>query len=194
MLTITIPDREYYDPVKEEFGKIKGATLRMEHSLISISKWEAKWKKPFLVKDPPKTEEESFDYFMCMCVDRSIDPDAIRYGLTPNLINQINAYMGDPYTATTFSSDGPEGKPDRSIITSEIIYWSMIQHNIPIEFEKWNLNRLLTLIKVCNIKQAEADPKYGKGKKLSKSALYAKHNRINEMNKARMAAKSKGAT
>lgn len=188
MLVFKIPDREYFDEQLGEFKKIPGMEIRMEHSLLSISKWESKWKKPFLSDRHPKTEEEIFDYYRCMCL-KDISVETIKYGFPPAIQHQIAEYMKDSHTATWFSEkDEKKAGASKEIVTSEIIYWSMLQHNIPFEFEKWNINRLLTLIKVCNIKQAEAQPKRD-GKKMSKAALYAQHNKINQMNRAKSKAK-----
>lgn len=151
MLKITIPDEEFYDESKAMFVYAKGQTLQLEHSLVSISKWEAKWNKPFLSKDE-KTFEETIDYIRCMTITQNVDPDI--YGrLTDSNIEEINKYIEAPMTATTFSEDNNR-KFSREIITSEIIYYWMIVHNIPCEYQKWHLNRLLTLIRVCNIKNA----------------------------------------
>lgn len=149
MLHITIPGVEQWDESKEEFISTKECTLTLEHSLISLSKWESKWKKAFLGKQE-KTREETLDYIKCMTLDKNIDPEVYDH-LTNENIQEINDYISDPMTATFFSDD-KNVKPNREIITSELIYYWMITLNIPDRFEKWHLNRLLTLIKVCNIK------------------------------------------
>lgn len=152
MLTITIPPRELWDEGKSEFIDFKGVTIQMEHSLISLSEWEAKWKKPFLEKSEERTTEELLDYFRCMTITKNVDPIAYRI-LTQDNVNRIVAYINDPMTATWFSED-KGGKRNHEIITSELIYYWMIAQNIPFECRKWHLNRLLTLIRVCNIKSA----------------------------------------
>lgn len=153
MLQITIPAAEYYDDDKGEFINIPSQTLMLEHSLLSISKWEAKWKKPFLVEKPPKTEEESLDYIRCMTINhRSVDPRCYM-GLTADHMRQIAEYIDDPMTATTFSNKHTSQNGRRKqIITSELLYYDMTACNIPFECEKWHLNRLLTLINICAIK------------------------------------------
>lgn len=149
MLQITIPSIELYDEVKGEFIHTKGYTLQLEHSLISISKWEAKWNKAFLGRQE-KTQEETIDYIRCMTLTQNVDPDV--YNNIPDYaIKKINDYISAPMTATYFPDD-ENAKPSRETITAELIYYWMISLNIPFECQKWHLNRLLALIKVCNIK------------------------------------------
>lgn len=151
MLYITIPAIELYDEEKEEFINRKAQTLQLEHSLVSLSKWESKWCKAFLTKNN-KTEEEVLDYIKCMTLTQNVDPDVYKY-LTPENYKQINDYIEAPMTATFFSED-KSGKSNREIVTAELVYYWMIALNIPFECQKWHLNRLLTLIKVCNIKNS----------------------------------------
>lgn len=149
MLQITIPATELWDENKEEFINTKEQTLQLEHSLISLSKWESKWHKPFLSKDT-KTEEENIDYIKCMTITQNVDPNV--YNFIPNDIREkIKEYIDDKMTATRFSND-KNGKCNSEQVTSEIIYYWMIAQNVPFECEKWHLNRLLTLIKVCDVK------------------------------------------
>jgi len=149
MLRITIPAVEQWDEQKQEFITIKEQTLSLEHSLVSLSKWESKWCKAFLTKDN-KTFEETLDYIKCMTLTQNVDPEVYNY-LTNGNINEINEYIEAPMTATYFSDD-KTGKTSREQVTAELIYYWMIALNIPFECQKWHLNRLLTLIKVCNIK------------------------------------------
>lgn len=151
MLRIVVPGVEFYDERQNMFVNKKPCTLQLEHSLLSLSKWESKWKKPFLSKEP-MTDEETIDYIRCMTVTQNVDPE-VYHRLSAENVREVQEYIQDPMTATTFS-EGEGGKPNREIITSEIIYYWMIAHNIPIDREKWHLNRLLTLIRVCNIKSA----------------------------------------
>lgn len=180
MLQIEIPSKEYFDEDTNEFVTIKGRKLLLEHSLISLSKWESKYHKPFMNKD--KTIEEFRYYIKCMSIDKNID-DIIYYNIDNSLINKIKEYIDDPMTATWFSSNGNDSSNNSEIITSEIIYYWMISLNIPLECEKWHLNRLLTLVRVCSIKNA---PK----KKMSKQDIYAQQKALND--KRRAEAKSKG--
>ena len=149
MLRITIPAREYFDESTEEFITIDEQTLQLEHSLVSLSKWESKWCKSFL-SNKDKSYEETIDYIKCMTLTQNVKPETYNYLTTEN-IKQINDYIEAPMTATSFRED-KNGKKNREIITSEVIYYWMIALNIPFECQKWHINRLLTLIRVCNIK------------------------------------------
>ena len=134
-----------------EFVYSKETKISLEHSLVSLSKWESRWNKPFLSKDN-KTLEETIDYIRCITITQNVDPE-VYFRLTDENTNTINKYIESPMTATTFSDNGHSS---REIITSELIYYWMISLNIPMECQKWHLNRLLTLIRVCNIKNAPA--------------------------------------
>ena len=149
MLKITVPAAEFWDEIHEEFIYKKEQTLQLEHSLVSLSKWESKWCKSFF-SNQEKTYEETIDYIKCMTLTQNVKNE-VYYCLSDENIAQINRYIESPMTATYFS-DSRNGKPNRERITSELIYYSMIALNIPFECQKWHLNRLLTLIKVCNIK------------------------------------------
>lgn len=152
MLELIVPGCEEWDEINQEFLNSKDEKLVLEHSLISLSKWEAKWEKPFL-SQKDKTTEEVLDYIRCMTVNKNVSPDVYRR-IPANQIDQINRYISLPMTATTFSEAGKKvpGPLASEFITSEIIYYWMIQWGIPFECEKWNLNRLLTLIRVCSVK------------------------------------------
>lgn len=149
MLQITIPASETYDG--EFFHKHKEQVLQLEHSLVSLSKWESKWCKAFLSKDD-KTDEELLDYIKCMTITQNVPPETY-LRLTMDNIKDIKTYIDSPMTATTFS-DHKTGKSSREIVTSELVYYWMITLNIPFECQKWHLNRLLTLVRVCEIKNA----------------------------------------
>lgn len=153
MLYIRVPEKEWFDEKTQEFKSSKAATLQLEHSLVSISKWESKWCKAFLTKED-KTNEEVIDYIKCMTITQNVEP-ATYLALTRSNIEQIKKYIEAPMTATTFS-DVQKGT-SKEIITSELIYYWMISMNIPMECQKWHINRLLTLIRICNIKNG--DPK-----------------------------------
>lgn len=150
MLKIIVPSKESYDESKNEFIYSKEQSLNLEHSLVSLSKWESKWHKPFLTNRSQKNMEEVRDYIRCMTLTQNVDPK-VYLNLTPDNYKEIQKYIDDPMTATTFSNT-KIGPPNPEIITSELIYYWMIAYQIPVEFEKWHLNRLLTLIKVCSIK------------------------------------------
>lgn len=149
MLEITVPTAEQWDEQKQEFINTKEKTLQLEHSLVSLTKWESKWCKAFLSKND-KTVEETIDYIKCMTITQNVDPEVYNC-LTEDNIKQINTYIEAPMTATYFSEE-QGGKTNREIVTSELIYYWMIALQIPFECQKWHLNRLLTLIRVCNIK------------------------------------------
>ena len=150
MLEITIKSCELFDEEKEEFITIPEQTIKLEHSLVSLSKWESKWCKPFLSKED-KSYEETIDYIKCMTLTQNVNP--IIYGLIDrDSMKQITKYIEAPMTATTFYDD-KNSKHSREIVTAELIYYWMISLQIPFECQKWHLNRLLTLIKVCSIKK-----------------------------------------
>lgn len=169
MLQIVIPAKEYWDERKQEFVDIKEQTLQLEHSLVSLQKWESKWHKPFLSKEV-KTYEETIDYIRCMTLTQNVKPE-IYYGLTKDNLDAINKYIEDPMTATTFTDD-KKNKPNRDIITAELIYYWMIALEIPSEYKKWHLNSLLTLIRVCNIKNQPS-------KKMSKKDIMSRNAALN---------------
>lgn len=149
MLRITIPAAELWDERTEQFVYTKQQTLQLEHSLVSLSKWESKWHKPFLSKTD-KTVEETIDYIKCMTLTQNVNP-VVYNSLTKQNIDEINAYIQAPMTATTFNDIQKKGF-NREQITSELVYYWMVTLNIPFECQKWHLNRLITLIRVCSIK------------------------------------------
>ena len=169
MLNITIPKKELYDEKNEEFVYLPEKTLCLEHSLVSVSKWESKWKKPFLSKEQ-KTTEETIDYIKCMTITQNVD-DMFYNCLTADNIKAINSYIDDSMTATTFY-DVRKNTGRQENITSELIYFWMISLNIPMECQKWHLNRLLTLIKICNIKNDS-------GKKMSRGEINSRNAALN---------------
>lgn len=168
-LEIVIPAQELYDETINEFVYVKEQTLKLKHSLVSISKWEMKWGKPFLTKEE-KNYEETIDYIRCMTLNQNIEPYVYKF-ISNNDMAKINKYIESPMTATTFSKD-QNGKPNREIITAELIYYWMISLNIPFECQKWHLNRLFTLIKVCSIKNQPP-------KKMSNKAIMSRNTALN---------------
>ena len=169
MLRIIIPSTEMWDEVNEKIVDSKERVLQLEHSLVSLSKWESKWCKPFLSKEN-KTFEETIDYIRCMTINQNI-PDEVYNCLTGENIREINEYISAPMTATRFSND-IMGKGSREQITSELIYYWMIALNIPFECQKWHINRLLTLIRVCNIKNQPS-------KKMSRREIMSRNTALN---------------
>lgn len=168
MLRLTIPDRQYFDDDKQEFFTVKGQTISLEHSLLSISKWEAKWHKSFL-NGTNKTSEEVRDYVRCMTLTKNVEP-LLYYNLTPRNMEEITTYMTDSMSATKFLDKGSNGSREK--VTSELIYYWMISYGIPFECQKWHLNRLMALIKVCHRKSQ-------KPKKMGTKELMARNNELN---------------
>lgn len=180
MLVITIPAIEAFDDEKQEFVILaKEQTLQLEHSLVSLSKWESKWCKVFLSKDE-KTEEETIDYIKCMTITQNVNPDVYNR-LTRSNIQDINKYIEAPMTATTFYNDNQKGR-GRETVTAELIYYWMIALNIPMECQKWHLNRLLTLIRVCNIKNTPP-------KKMSKKEIMNRNAALNAARRKQLGSK-----
>lgn len=170
MLQIKVPlSPEGWDEKKQEFVESKVQVLQLEHSLVSLSKWESKWCKPFLSKGD-KTPEEILDYIKCMTITQNVKPEVYDC-LTRENIDQINSYIEAPMTATTFSND-KNARSSREIVTSELIYYWMIALQIPPEYQKWHLNRLLTLIRICNIKNAPPQ-------KMSKRDIMSRNAQLN---------------
>lgn len=174
MLQIYIPSLELFDEASSRILTVPGAELRLEHSLVSVSKWESKWKKPFLSKEA-KTREETADYVRCMTITQNVNP-LVYKGLTAKNIDAVNAYIDDPMTATTFKNKPRGGS---GVITSEIIYYWMVALEIPVEFEKWHLNRLLTLIRVC-------DEKNQPSKKMSRRDAMNQYRSLNAARRRRL--------
>ena len=149
MLQLEIKPKEKKKKKAQEFVYTKGQTLQLEHSLVSISKWESKWCKPFLGKES-KTYEETIDYIRCMTLTQNVNPK-IYTMLSAENIMAVNNYIEAPMSAT-FLHESENKRPSREAITSELIYYWMISYQIPFECQKWHLNRLLMLIRVCSVK------------------------------------------
>ena len=175
MLEITIPGVEQYDEAKNCFITTKEQSLRLEHSLVSLSKWETKWHKPYLSKQP-KTVLEQIDYIRCMTLTQNVDPN-VYTAITPRILEQVNAYINDPMTATTIRNRR-NGRSSNEIATAEVIYYWMISNQIPVEFQKWHLNRLMTLINVCSLKN-------GPQKKMSQKEIFAQNRALNAARRKR---------
>jgi len=150
MLTLFIPGIDLYDEPTNSFKKTNSCTLTLEHSLLSISKWESTYKEPFL-SSKEFTKEKFKNYIMCMVIGPYEPKNFL--GLTDEHLKLVQSYIDDPMTATTFSKNN-NNRVSREIITAEIIYYRMFANNIPMECHKWHLNRLLTLIRVCEEKNA----------------------------------------
>lgn len=162
MLHIVIPKQELWDEKTERFVNVKETKLSLEHSLVSISKWEAKWHKSFFsTKD--KTSEMMLDYIRDMTLTQNVNPDIFNY-LTEQNILEIKEYIEDSHTATTINNRSNTSR--REVITSELVYFWMVTWGIPFECQKWHINRLLTLIEICGIKN-QTDKKMSRQEQFS---------------------------
>jgi len=194
MLKLEIKATETFNNKTQEFTNIKATTLELEHSLVSLAKWEAKYQKPFL-NDNNKTAEEMLDYIKLMTITQNVDPNVyVIISKNKEYMEKINNYITSPQTATKFyQNEKTEGnadakpKKDNKIMTSEEIYYLMLSFQIPFECQKWHLNRLLTLIKICNIKERQQN---GKGSKMSRRDILAQNNALNAARRKSM--KSRG--
>lgn len=188
MLEIHVDPPEYFNDSTKEFVKapIKPTTLQLEHSLISISKWESKWHKPFLENSNALTSEEIIDYIKCMTISPGKVEDKVYLSMSQQNINDIIEYIRNPMTATWFAEE--KNKPrSREIITSELVYYWMVALQIPFECQKWHINRLLTLIRVCNVKNEESTSK--NKNKMSKRDLMSRNAALNAQRRAKLNSK-----
>lgn len=180
MLPLKVSDVETYDEKTNEFRTIKGGILYLEHSLLSISKWESETHEPFLKKEH-RSYEETLLYIKCMTVSNTGGAD-IFDALSKKNIDEVNAYISDPMSATTFSNNSQKEqrvKTRKSYYTSEQIYHLMIALQIPFECQKWHINRLLALIKICEIENERANKKG----RMSRSEIYNQNHDLNEARK-----------
>lgn len=168
MKQIFIKEQELWDEKNRRFINIKPQTITLEHSLVSISKWEAKWHVPFFSKSE-RTAEMTLDYIRAMTITQNVNP-IVYQCLSSDDFKEINDYIEDPQTATTIKE--MDNRPSREVITSELVYFWMVQWNIPFECQKWPFNRLLTLIRICQIKNQPE-------KKMSRSEILRQNAAIN---------------
>lgn len=176
MLTIIVGATDVYDEGDEKFSTQGGVELQLEHSLISLSKWESEFEKPFLGKGE-KTSEETLAYVRCMVLTPN-PPEDFLQRLSKENLEAVHAYIDRKMTATWFS-DQPGAPRSREVITSEVVYYWMTVFNIPFECETWHLNRLFTLIRICNIRQA-------KPQKMSRSEVMRRNRELNAQRKAQL--------
>lgn len=179
MLQITVPKREAWDEKSEQFVSIPETTICLEHSLISISKWESKWHIPFLGKDK-KTIEQITDYIRCMTITPNVKPEIYDF-LSQENINDVLSYIEDPMTASTVRELGGS-KRSSELITSELIYYWMVALQIPFECQKWHVNRLMMLIRICNVKNQPS-------KKMSKRSAMQQNAALNAARRQHMHSK-----
>jgi len=176
MLTIKVLGVEVFDDESQEFTTKDDVTLELEHSLVSLSKWESKHEKPFLGK-AEKTNDEIVDYIRCMIVTPNV-PEEVFSKFSEQNYTEINNYIEAKMTATWFN-EAPGAPQSRDVITAELIYYWMTIFQIPFECEHWHLNRLFTLIRICNVKQS-------KPKKMSRSEIAARNRELNAQRRAQL--------
>lgn len=174
MITITINSSELFDERTMEFIPVKGQTITLEHSLVSVARWESKWKKPYLARHPQKTFEEVIDYIRCMTITQNVNPLLYKCLSNENIL-KIGRYIEDPMSATTFKSTPGKGQ---SVMTSEYIYYAMFANNVPKECEKWHLNRLLNLLTIFSKNNQPKNKQQGRQTLQERRAL-------NELRKAK---------
>lgn len=175
-IKIRIPQQELFNEETNEFFTVKETNLTLEHSLVSISKWESKWHVPYLSNNE-KTPEQVIDYLRCMTITQNVNPEIYNY-IPMDEVIRIKEYIEDPMTATTITKQEGKGR-SRKVLTSELIYFYMFSYNIPVDMEKWHLNRLLMLIDVFN---EENKPK----KKMSKQQVMSRNASLNAARRAQL--------
>lgn len=187
MLKITVSGEEFWDEEREEFvPALEPVELTLEHSLVSLSKWESKWHKPYLSGN--LNDEEARDYIRCMCLDENV-PDEVFTRISKENMDAVADYIADPMTATWFTEDKVNGGPKKKgrlrgeVVTAEILYYQMITAQIPVEFERWHLNRLITLIRVIGEKNNPSQ------KKMSKADITRQYAQLNAARRAKLGTK-----
>jgi len=176
MLILTVPGRDLYDEAKEEFISQEPFTLELEHSLVSLSKWESKFRKPFLAANE-KSQTELLGYIECMILDPVYPKDVVRRFSSKNM-EEVKDYIESPEIATTFG-EMPKKNVRGEVVTSELIYYWLVTFNIPFEVERWHLNRLFSLVRICNIKNQKPD-------KTSKNDTARRYRELNAQRKTQL--------
>lgn len=179
MLQLSIQGGELFDEENLKVITVRPHTLQLEHSLVSISKWEAKWKKPFMQPEP-MTRQETLDYIRCMTVSPQNVDSRIYQFIRDEHVKKVMDYIHDPMTATTISNRPGQRSGGQQVLTSELIYYYMSAYQIPYDpCQKWHFNRLMTLIRVCDEKQQ-------KPRKMSKAEIANRNRQRNAARKARL--------
>jgi hypothetical protein len=176
VLKLFVNGDEFYDEASNTFSTVGDVVLELEHSLVSLSKWESEFQKPFL-SPGDKTPQEIFSYIQAMILNENFDPTVINR-LTQENLDKINAYIESKQSATTFGHM-PETTGRGETITSELVYYWLVAFNIPFECQNWHLNRLFALIRICNIKNS-------KPKKMSRSEVVQRNRELNAQRKAQL--------
>ena len=178
MLKLDLVGEELFNEDTWEYISVEPVTVRLEHSLLAISRWESKYHKPFM-STPEKTLDELAYYVRCMTLTDDLldDEIAMRIVSSQDTLRQVKIYLDDPATATVVKAD-PGAKKSSKFVTSELIYYWMAAHRIPFTTDRWNINRLLKLIEVCN---AESQP----SKKMSYEDKMRNHKSINAARRAK---------
>lgn len=176
MLRVTIQSTELFDETTETFTNVDDVELELEHSLVSLSKWESFFQKPFL-SSTEKTPIEILTYIRMMVLTPNVDP-TVYLRLSQQNVDDIHAYIDSSQSATTFG-DMPKRSSNGEIITSELIYYWLIAFSIPFECQTWHLNRLFALVRICNIKNS-------KPKKMSKQEMAQRNRELNAQRKAKL--------
>lgn len=176
--TLVVPEINLFDERTNEFIEIPGQEIKIEHSLVSLSKWETKWCVPFLTKEA-KTDEQIRDYVRCMTLTQNVKPEIYEF-MPSQIVNEALEYINAQSTATTIKKDN--APPSRQIITSELIYGWMVTLNIPFECQKWHLNRLMMLIQVVNRLNAPS-------KKMPRNEMLAERRALNASRRKRLGTK-----
>lgn len=176
MLTLKIPRQELFNEATMEFIQTPERTIKLCHSLVAMSKWEAEFEKPFLTKDE-RTKKEMMGYIRCMTITQNVPPETYQL-LTAENLDAVREYIEAPMTATVLPKQS--GGPNREVMTSELIYYWMVAFSIPFECQKWHINRLMTLINICSIKNQSSKPK-------SKADIMRRNRALNEKRKQSMA-------